>query len=72
MAAAAPMKRTMKSYAKVVVELSKAAAVLLVLLTAEVVSSSMTEGTQSCKDFTQTSHILVLQTNHNQEAGGLI
>ena len=38
------------------VELSKAVAVLMVLLTAEAVSSRM-EGTQPCKDFTKTSHI---------------
>ena len=37
----------MKRYANVVVELSKAAAVLLVLRTAEVVFSSITEDTQS-------------------------
>ena len=60
MAAAAAMKRTIKMYANVVVELSKAAAMLLELRTEEVASSSMTEaseGTQSCKDFKQTSHI---------------
>ena len=55
--AAAAMKRTTKGYADVVVELSKAAAVLLVLHAVEVVSSSMIEGTQFCKDFTKTSHI---------------
>ena len=57
MAAAAAMKRTMKRYANVMVGHVKAAAVLLVLRDADVVSSSMSEGTQSCKDFTQTSHI---------------
>ena len=57
MVVTAAMRRTMKRYANVMVELTKAAAVLLVLRTAEVVCSSMTEGTQSCKDFTQTSHI---------------
>ena len=57
MAAAAAMKRTMQRYANVMVELSKAAAVFLVQRTAGLVSSSMKEGTQSCKDFTQTSHV---------------
>ena len=54
--AAAAIKMTMKTYANVDVELSKAVAVLMVLLTAEAVSSRM-EGTQPCKDFTKTSHI---------------
>ena len=65
MAAAAAMKRTMKMYAKVVVELSKAAAVLLVLRNRGGFQQH-DGGHQSCKEFTKTSHIKVEQTNDKE------
>ena len=57
----------MKRYSSVVVELSKEAVMLLVLWTVELFSGSM-EGTQSCKDFTKTSHTKVVQTHDSEEA----